>query len=58
MNRRDLAIGRINGLHITALLGGRMRVEPQGMLAAPDCDAPVEEYPSLRALLVARLKRT
>jgi hypothetical protein len=57
MNRRDLAIGLLDGLKITVLPNGRVRVEPAGMLAAPDCDAPAEEYPSLRALLAARLKR-
>lgn len=57
MNRRALAIGLLDGMKITALPGGRVRVEPAGMLAAPDCDAPVEEYASLKALLLARGKR-
>jgi hypothetical protein len=57
VNRRDLAIGLLDGLKITALPDGRVRVEPQGLLAHPDMDVPAEEYPSLGALLAARLKR-
>ena len=41
----------------TALPDGRVRVEPAGVLALPDVDAPIEEYPSLKALLAARLQR-
>lgn len=57
MNRRALVVGLLDGLRITALPNGRVRVEPAGMLAAPDADPPVEEYPSLKALLLARGKR-
>jgi hypothetical protein len=57
MNRRDLLLGALGDLRIMMLPNGRVRVEPAGMLAAPDCDAPIEEYPSLRAMLAARLKR-
>ena len=58
MNRHDLAIGLLDGLKITALPNGRVRVEPQCVLAHPDVDVPAEEYPSLKALLAARLKRS
>lgn len=56
MNRRDLALGQLGTLRITMLPGGRVRVEPQGVLAHPDESPPAEEYPSLRALIAARLK--
>jgi hypothetical protein len=56
MNRRDLDLGLLAGLRITALPDGRVRVEPEGQLAHPDMDVPVEEYPSLKALIDARLK--
>lgn len=57
MNPRELVVGDLGDLRITALPDGRVRVEPAGVLALPDGDAPVEEYPSLKALLAARLQR-
>lgn len=54
MNRRDLVVGLLDGLVVTVLPDGRVRVEPQGVLAHPDMDPPVEEYPSLMAFMVSR----
>ena len=53
----DVGHWELGDLRITMLPGGRVRVEPTGALAAPDSDAPAEEYASLRALLAAQLKR-
>lgn len=56
MNHRDLDLGLLAGLRVTALPDGRVRVEPEGQLGHPDMDVPAEEYPSLKALIDARLK--
>lgn len=55
MNRRELLVGALGGLRITALPSGRVRVEPEGVLAHPDEDVPAEEYASLADLIAARL---
>ncbi len=53
MNRRELLLGELGNQRVILLPGGRVRVEPQGVLAHPDMDVPVEEYPSLGAFLAA-----
>jgi hypothetical protein len=58
VNRRDLLVGALGDLRITALPDGRVRVEPTGVLALPDGDPPVAEYPSLKAMLAARLQQS
>lgn len=55
MTRRTLRV-TLAGAIIEVLGDGRVRVVPAGVLAFPDADAPVEEYPSLKALL-APLRR-
>lgn len=57
MNRRDLLVGALGDLRVTRLPDGRYKVEAAGILAHPDESPPEEVYPTLQALLAARLRR-
>jgi hypothetical protein len=52
VTRRELTVV-LGDLRLRMLPNGRVRVEPAGVLAHPDMDVPVEEYPSLGACLAA-----